>query len=112
MFLRSETELGSVDDDAPLLVLFQPVDAADQRRLAGTRRAADDDTLAPIDGQVDVAQDVERAEPLVHVVDVDGDLVRKVGAIAPVERFGVSMAASVICGAPSDGRSRACARDT
>ena len=39
-------ELGAVDDDAALLVLLEPVDAADHRRLAGAGRAADHDALA------------------------------------------------------------------
>ncbi len=56
-------------------MLFEPVDAADQRRLARPGRAADDDPFAAIDGQVDVAQHVERAEPLVHLGDLDSDLV-------------------------------------
>ena len=59
-------ELDAVDDDAALLVLLQPVDAADHGRLAGARRAADDDALAARDVQVDVAQHVELAVPLVH----------------------------------------------
>ena len=37
---------------------------------------ADDDPLAPVDGEVDVAQHVEGAEPFVHAGDLDGDLVR------------------------------------
>ena len=56
----------AVDDDAAALLLLQPVDAADQRRLAAARRPADDDALAAHDLEVDVAQHVELAEPLVH----------------------------------------------
>ena len=41
-------ELDAVDDDPALLVLLQPVDAADHRRLAGARRPADDDALAAL----------------------------------------------------------------
>ncbi len=39
-------ELRAVDDDLALLVLLQPVDAADHRRLARAGRAADDQLLA------------------------------------------------------------------
>ena len=39
-------ELDAVDDDLALLVFLEPVDAADQRRLARARRPADDDALA------------------------------------------------------------------
>ena len=39
-------ELDAVDDDAALLVLLQPVDAADHGRLARAGRPADDDPLA------------------------------------------------------------------
>jgi hypothetical protein len=67
-------ELGAVDDDAPLLVLLEPVDAADHGRLAGAGRPADDDALAAADVQVDVAQDVELAVPLVHAEHLDGGL--------------------------------------
>jgi hypothetical protein len=61
-------QLDAVDDDAALLVLLEPIDAADERRLARARRSANDDLLAQIDGQIDVPQDVELAVPL-----VDGD---------------------------------------
>ena len=65
-------QLGAGDDDLPLLVLLEPVDAADQRRFAGPRWAADDDLLALGDLQVDIAQDVEGAIPLVHAGHCDG----------------------------------------
>ena len=39
-------QFDAVDHDRAALVLLEPVDAADQRRLAGARRAADDDPLA------------------------------------------------------------------
>jgi hypothetical protein len=64
-------ELGAVDDDLALLVLLQPVDAADHRRLARPRRAADDQLLAARDLEVDVAQDVELAIPLVDADHLD-----------------------------------------
>jgi hypothetical protein len=68
-------QLDAVDDDLPALVLLEPVDRADEGRLAGARRAEDDDHLARrqtiCDGQVDAAQHVELAEPLVHVAADD-----------------------------------------
>ena len=65
-------ELDAVDDDLALLVLLQPVDAADHGRLAGAGRPADDDALAARDVQVDVLQHMELAVPLVDVDHLDG----------------------------------------
>ena len=67
-------EFLAVDDDLALLVLLQPVDAADHRRLAGARRTADDDALAAHDLEVDVLQHMEVAVPFVHADDLDGDV--------------------------------------
>ena len=39
-------QLDAVDDDAALLMLLEPVDAADHGRFAGAGRPADDDALA------------------------------------------------------------------
>src|SRR6185503_6665912 len=63
-------QLDAVHDDSAALVRLEPVDAADERGLAGTRRPADDDTLAAFDAQCDVAQDVEITEPLVDALHV------------------------------------------
>ena len=52
-------EVDAVDDDAALLRRLEPVDAADQRRLARARGPADDDPLAGAHRQVDVGQDLE-----------------------------------------------------
>ena len=49
MLLEVVGELDAVDDDLALLVLLQPVDAADHGRLAGARGPADDDALAAPD---------------------------------------------------------------
>ena len=65
-------ELDAVHRQVALLVLFEPVDAADQGGLARARRAADDDALAFGDGQVNVAQHMEVvAVPLVDFVEGD-----------------------------------------
>src|SRR5690606_26629286 len=64
-------QLGAIDDDVALLVLFQPVDAADHGRLARARRPAHHDALAGRHVQVDIAQHVELAIPLVHVLHAD-----------------------------------------
>ena len=63
------------------LMLLQPVDAADQRRLARARRPADDDLLAFLDVEVDVGEHVELPEPLVHASQRDHR-----GGIAEVAR--------------------------
>src|SRR4029450_11653457 len=54
-----------LDQDAPVLVRLEAVDAADQCRFAGAGRAADDDLLALFDRQIDVLENVEGAIPLV-----------------------------------------------
>ena len=71
IFFRSIGQLDAVDDDAASLVWFQPVDAPDQRRLAGARWATDHDPLAARHRQVDVAQDVEISEPLVDALHLN-----------------------------------------
>ncbi len=65
--LRVIGQLDAVDDDAAALPVFQPVDAAQQRRLAAAGRAADDDALAARHRQIDVAQHVKLAVPFVQV---------------------------------------------
>ena len=65
--------LHAVNDDLPLLMLLQAVDAADEGGLAGAGRADDDDHFLRGHADVDVAQHVKLAEPLVHVAaDDDG----------------------------------------
>ena len=48
---------------------LQQVDAAEQRGLAGARRADEAHDLVLRDGEVDAAQDLERAERLVQALD-------------------------------------------
>src|SRR3989449_4577754 len=58
-------------DDVTGLNALEPVDAADEGGLAGTRRPAHDHHVAGADGEVDVAQHVELAEPFVDVSEDD-----------------------------------------
>ena len=58
-------QFDTVDDDAAFLMGLKPVDAADQGRLAGPGRAANDDPLAARDVEIDVLQHMKRAEPFV-----------------------------------------------
>ena len=74
-FFQIVGQLSAVHDYLALLMLFQPVDAADQRRFAGTGWPANHDALAAPDFQVDVAQHVKLAVPLVHGDDLDGGFV-------------------------------------
>jgi len=74
-------QLDTVDGEAAGLMLLEPVDAADQRRLARARRAADHDALALAHLQPDVAQHVELAVPLVDVVEVDDRCVGGHGSV-------------------------------
>src|SRR6266571_4748408 len=68
-------ELDAIDHDAALLVLLEPIDAADHGGFAGSGRPANDDALAALYPEVYVAQNVEVAVPLVHCDDIHGDLV-------------------------------------
>ena len=64
-------ELDAVDLERALLMLLEAIDAADQRRFAGSRRPADHDPLAARDRQIDVAQHVELPVPLVDARELD-----------------------------------------
>src|SRR5208337_477439 len=69
-------QLHAVDHDRAALMLLEAVDAPDQRRLAGPRRTADDDSLSATDRQIDVAQRVKVSVPL-----MDGDKVYRCVAL-------------------------------
>ena len=63
-------EFNAVHDQAPLLVLFQAVDAANQGGFARAGWAAHHDALALGNGQVNIAQHMEAvAVPLVDFVE-------------------------------------------
>ena len=74
----------AVEGDRALVDGLEPVDRAAQRRLAGAGRADDDDDLAALDGEVDVLEHVQLAEPLVHAVEDDERLARRGRAPASV----------------------------
>ena len=64
----------AIHHNVALLVFFQPVDAADHRRLAGAGRPADDDAFALFDIKIDVPQHMELAVPFVDGFQHDGGL--------------------------------------
>ena len=64
-------EFDAVDDDLAFLEFLERIDTADQRRFARTRRPADHDALAFADIEVDIAQYMKIAEPLVEAGDAD-----------------------------------------
>ncbi|MCY1179915.1 hypothetical protein D9M73_203340 [compost metagenome] len=64
-------QLNAIDHDATLLVLFQTVEAADGGGFSGTRRAAQHDTLALLDVEVDVLEYVKLTVPLVHALHLN-----------------------------------------
>ena len=74
MLRRSLRQLDAVDDDVAALVDLESVDAADERRLAGAGRAEHDHHLSVLDEQVDPAEGLEVAEPLVDAA-TDDDVV-------------------------------------
>ena len=65
-------QFDAVDDNSAALMLLEAIDAADQRRLARARGAANDDPLAARHEEVDVAQDVKLAVPFVDADHLDG----------------------------------------
>ena len=69
----------AVDGDLALLDRLEAVDGAAQRRLARPRRADDDDDLSAVDRQVDVLEDVQVSEPLVHAGQADERLSVRTG---------------------------------
>jgi hypothetical protein len=58
----------AIDDDLAALEGFEAIDALDQRRLAGTRRATDDDHLALVDLRRAVGEDLEGTVMLADLV--------------------------------------------
>jgi len=69
-------DMDPFDVDAPLLVLLQAVDAADEGRLARTRGAGDDDDLPFFDLQIDLLEDMEIVVPFVDAFDLNDRLPR------------------------------------
>src|SRR5690606_21031352 len=109
-------------DDAPLLVLLEPVDAADQGALAGARGPDDHDDLALVHRHVDVAQDVEVTEPLVEALDLDDPLAPRrgvgtddraggrLGHVGPLQRRPAPLPRVAITLLPPPAASRAAGR--
>ena len=62
-------DLVALDDDPAGVDRLEQVDAAQERRLARSRRADEADDLVLGDVEVDAAQDLERAERLVQALD-------------------------------------------
>ena len=60
--------------DPAALNLLEVVDAADERRLAGTRRADHDDDLGPLDGKGNPLEDLALAEPFLDVGRLDHEV--------------------------------------
>jgi hypothetical protein len=103
-------QLDAVHHDAPALVRFQPVDAADQGGLAGPGRAADHDLLALRHRQVDVLEHLEGAVPLVDADNLDRGrsargLRRRVGP-GPGRARGIVSHAQVWRGPPMEAMQR------
>src|SRR5918999_1924152 len=69
-------ELDAVHDDPAAVVLLQPVDAPDQRRLPRPRGAGDDDHLLATDDEIDAGERLEVAEPLLDSLHDDHRLNR------------------------------------
>src|SRR3712207_3891677 len=93
-------QLHPVDADLAGVDRLEPVDGAAERRLARPGRPDDDDDLTAVDGQVDVLEDVQFAEPLVHAGQADerlsvrsaGHLGDPKGAGSPFPKRGITKA--------------------
>ncbi len=72
-------QLHAVDDDAPLLVFLQAIEAANGGGLAGAGRPAQHDALTLAHGEVDVLEYMELAEPFVHALHADDRLAALLG---------------------------------
>ena len=72
---RLQPFFDAIDDDLTLLMLFQAVDAADHRRLAGAGRAADDDLLPLLHPQADIFEHMKLAVPFVDVIELDHNFI-------------------------------------
>ena len=64
-------DFSTVNNDLTFLMLFKPVDASNERGLSRARRSAHNDTLALSDIQIDIAQHMELAVPLVDIFHAD-----------------------------------------
>jgi hypothetical protein len=74
-------EFNTIDNNASLVMLFQAVDAADQRGLARSRRAAYHHALTTPDAQVHVLQDMQITKPLVHAIELDDVRFHRLGHV-------------------------------
>ena len=72
----------AVDGDRAGVDRLQPVDRPAQRALAGPGRADDDDDLAAVHREVDLLEDVQRAEVLVDARE-DDERVRQPSLLSP-----------------------------
>ncbi|MNG15593.1 hypothetical protein D3C84_994350 [compost metagenome] len=66
------SQLDAVDEHLAFLEVFQQVQATNQRRLAGTRRTADDYDLTAGNVQVDAFEHMKFAIPFVHLMNRNG----------------------------------------
>jgi len=62
----------AVDENPPRGQILEPGDQPQQRRLAAARRPDEDGELAVLDVEIDVIDDVHRAERLAHRLQLDG----------------------------------------
>lgn len=64
-------QLHVIHHNLALLMLFQPVDTADEGGFSRARRAADHDTLTLLHGQVEIFQNMKVAVPFMHAFDTN-----------------------------------------
>ena len=66
-FFQVRGQFHAINKISPGLMLFQTIDASDHRRFARPGRPANDDTFLAHDLEVDVAQNMKIAVPLVEL---------------------------------------------
>ena len=64
-------QLDTINNDFALLMLLQPVDATDEGGFSRAGWPTDDNSLALINGQVEIFENMEVPVPLVHALNPD-----------------------------------------
>ena len=83
-------QIDAVDADRPAVRLLEPVAAAQERALAGARRADHEDELLRGDREVDPLQHLERAEALLKAAHVEDGGLHALSAVIPGRRAAAS----------------------
>lgn len=64
-------QLDTINNDFALLMLLQPIDATDEGGFSRAGWPTDDNSLALINGQIEILENMEVPVPLVHALNPD-----------------------------------------